>query len=122
MKDIEEEQSLRHWETEVQVIVDNKMGRSPVVDEVNRVPPLEVVTIVPESAIHLSNENLVSIDRHSVPSNGVFKGMTYIVLSEPQLFRGILTNHIRDSIMSYQGLEFSTQIVALNPIGHVSTV
>lgn len=53
LEDVEQQQTLRDGETEVQIVMDDEMGSCPVVDVVEWVEFLVVVAVVPDCTVEL---------------------------------------------------------------------
>ncbi len=46
----------------------------------------------------------------------------YVVLNEPQLFARVVGKCARYAVMGDKRFEFSSQVMTLNPVGHVAAI
>lgn len=53
LQDVEERDSFRHRQSEIEVVVYHEMRCRPVVDVIDRVPALKVVSVIPNGAVQL---------------------------------------------------------------------
>ncbi|KAG9796265.1 hypothetical protein KCU88_g378, partial [Aureobasidium melanogenum] len=97
LQDIEQHDPLRHRQPIVKTAVDDEMRCREIAGVVDGVPAVVVVAVVPEGAVEL-------------------------VLRKPQLLRVVHAQKVGRTIVRDEGFELSSQIVPLDPIGHVPAI
>lgn len=97
LQDIERRQSFSNWESIVQLIVNDQVGRSPVLQVPGWIPLFVIFPILPKRSCK-------------------------VVMGEEQLFGRILIQSTENSVVRDKGLEFASQLMALNPIHHIPTI
>ena len=97
LQHIEQRQPSGDGKTEVHIVVDHKLRRSPVLDVTRRVPTLIVVTVLP-------------------------KGTVEFMLHEEQLIGSVLVKRAEHAVVAHKRLELAAEIVALDPVDHITTI
>lgn len=100
------------------VTVDDKHRRVPLEDVFGGrgVPDAVVVAVVPVGAVVL-----YCVSGWFLRKMGQ-RGWTYLMLSEPQLFRVDLRICDKAAVVANQGFELAAQVVTLDPVDHETAV
>ena len=82
MQHVKSSQSLRDGEAVIEFVVDDEVGRRPVLRVSGWVPARKVVEVVPEGAVE-------------------------VVLHEPEFFGGVLGKGVEGAVVREDGFEFA---------------
>jgi hypothetical protein len=91
LEDVEKTQALSDGQTEIQIVVDDELGRAEVLGVVDGIPFLVVVTVVPDGAV-------------------------LVLLDEPDFVGAVGTDLVEFAVVRDDGFEFAAELVALDPV------